>query len=287
MCANTCSEYALSESVIISNSAPCSNASNYNATQIRADFTNCALPADSLKNRNFVQGSINEPINCGFGGSTLGMCTYCSGNVGDTRTSSQHPFVVPMLKFQQISVQYLCQLQLSSSSTSSVVTSTSVLSTNGQTATTPSSSRSGASLTGESTSGGLSRTTIAVIILGSVVALVLLTLLALILIFCVRKRRNREKDSALLAVHEKRAALGDSDLSSGNRTPSPPPQGPTSDFTVLPGGRIARKSPMGVFSEVTNRPKQLSQKPPLKRLARVSTPPEPGLALEYTLLPGG
>ncbi|KAJ0115334.1 hypothetical protein J7T55_012611 [Diaporthe amygdali] len=82
LCADTCSE-----AYYVSDSQLCSNPSSGATTQIRADFTNCALPADSLSSDNCIDGIQNEPDNCGYGNSTIGLCSYCaSGGTNSTDT---------------------------------------------------------------------------------------------------------------------------------------------------------------------------------------------------------
>ena len=67
--------------------ALCSGPGSNAQTQIRADFTNCALPANALSSANCVQGILNEPENCGYGNSIIGLCSYCaSGGINSTDT---------------------------------------------------------------------------------------------------------------------------------------------------------------------------------------------------------
>ncbi|KAN0091904.1 hypothetical protein V8E51_017751 [Hyaloscypha variabilis] len=276
VCANTCAEQALSESVITSNSELCSNPSNYTDTQIRADFTNCALPAESLQNADCVQGSANEINNCGFGGSTLGMCTYCSQNSDDTcctasQAGSKCANVVIPSSISSISLPTAISSAVSSS-------------TSGQAATTssPSSSLSGASAAraGSRSSNGISGTTIAVIVVGCIVGVALFASLIFILCFCMRKRRKRENDTSLLAVHDKKvAADSDSAISSGPPSPTFQQKGPISNYTVLPGGRIARKSTLAEPPPVS--------KPASTKRGRLTKQPPEQVQEEYTVLPGG
>lgn len=228
VCADTCADQALSESIITSDSALCSNPSNYTDTQIRADFTNCALPANSLQNGDCILGSANEPSNCGFGGSTLGLCTYCSRYKDDTCcTSSQADS-----KCANVAIP-------SSISTISLPTATSSTKTNQASAT---ATLSGAAVdsSGKQSSSGLSATTIGVIVVGCVVGVILIGLL-MFLACCLRRQRRRKPEEAFVAVHEMKAAGSFSDLSSGILTPSIT-RASTSDYTVLSGGRIARNS---------------------------------------------
>ena len=47
--------------------------------QVRADFTNCALPSDSLS-AGCITGDQNEPQNCGFAANLPGLCSHCAAN---------------------------------------------------------------------------------------------------------------------------------------------------------------------------------------------------------------
>lgn len=67
---------AISEEQIVSNSDLCSGRADNYADQLRADFTNCALPANSISGRCIV-GAVNEPKDCGFGGNLMGLCNFC------------------------------------------------------------------------------------------------------------------------------------------------------------------------------------------------------------------
>ncbi|TVY41176.1 hypothetical protein LOCC1_G005978 [Lachnellula occidentalis] len=265
VCADTCADQALSESVITSDSALCSNPSNYTDTQIRADFTNCALPADSLQNGDCVLGSANEPNNCGFGDSTLGLCSYCSRYKDDTCcTSSQAGS-----KCANVAIP-------TSISTISLPTATSSTQS-GQASATTTLSGAAANRSSKSSSGGLSATTIGLIVVGSVVGLVLLGLVVF-LACCLCRRRKRQNEAAFGAVHEKKAVESLSDLSSGTKTPSIT-QGPTSDYTVLPGGRIARKS-------TASKPPVMIP-PPIRPDFTSEKPPSPSLRnSEYAVVPG-
>lgn len=47
--------------------------------QIRADFTNCALPADSLSTE-CISGVENEPLDCGYQSNLAGLCSFCASS---------------------------------------------------------------------------------------------------------------------------------------------------------------------------------------------------------------
>ncbi len=72
-------EFATSEHAISSSPDICGGESEAAITQIRADFTNCALPADSLTGA-CIPGADNEPNDCGYGANLGGLCAYCAAS---------------------------------------------------------------------------------------------------------------------------------------------------------------------------------------------------------------
>ncbi|KAF2668012.1 hypothetical protein BT63DRAFT_375325 [Microthyrium microscopicum] len=79
MCADSCASFATSEETIASTPSLCGSATANALNQIRADFTTCALPPDSLT-ANCIHGAQNEPDNCGFSGNTPSLCAYCAAS---------------------------------------------------------------------------------------------------------------------------------------------------------------------------------------------------------------
>lgn len=61
LCADACAHYAESEAYLASDTNLCPSSFSGRQDQIRADFINCALPADSLSSNNCIQGITNEP----------------------------------------------------------------------------------------------------------------------------------------------------------------------------------------------------------------------------------
>ncbi|TID21735.1 SH3 domain-containing protein [Venturia nashicola] len=78
VCAETCATFATSEESIAASSL-CGTPSNNALSQIRADFTTCALPNDSL-GPNCISGVQNEPNNCGFSSNLPSLCSYCAAS---------------------------------------------------------------------------------------------------------------------------------------------------------------------------------------------------------------
>ncbi|KAJ9148991.1 SH3 domain-containing protein [Pleurostoma richardsiae] len=172
VCAETCAQYAESEAYVAADSALCANASSGAAQQIRADFTNCALPANSLSQGNCIEGIDNEPENCGYGNSTVGLCSYCaSGGINSTDTCCYNsnaenrcagvvlPSITPTMTFP---------------------TSTATATANSTTTSTTAAAAGGGG-------GGLSGGAIAGIVVGSVAGVALLALLAFLCLYFMRR----------------------------------------------------------------------------------------------------
>lgn len=212
VCADTCAQFAESEAYYLSDSDLCSNASNGASEQIRADFTNCALPADSLSSSACIEGSDNEPNNCGFGNSTIGLCSYCaSGGTNSTDTCCYNS-----------NAEDICANVTLPSITQTITLPTSTSSPS------PSSSASAGSK-------GLSGGAIAGIVVGSVVgAVLILGLVFLCCIFIRRRKRGSQQGSVFNRPAPARRGLAMSQAGPSATTP----QG----YEVLPGGRIARMS---------------------------------------------
>ncbi|KAH8894103.1 hypothetical protein GQ53DRAFT_89171 [Thozetella sp. PMI_491] len=216
VCADTCAQFAESELYIASDSALCSNPSSGAQTQIRADFTNCALPANSLSTSSCIQGIANEPNNCGYGDSTIGLCSYCaSGGINSTDTCCYNSNVTKR-----------CANVTLPSITPTMSFSTGVPTATSSTSSTPAPAAS----SGNSLSGGA----IAGIVIGSVIGAALLAAV-LFMCFLLRRRRRGSQNGSIF------------------NQPSPARQGPPSatqtahnlapkGYEILPGGRIARMS---------------------------------------------
>ncbi|TEA20802.1 hypothetical protein C8034_v005855 [Colletotrichum sidae] len=220
LCADTCAEYAQSEALLTSDSSLCSNPSNNLVNQIRADFTNCALPADSLSSSNCIQGIANERNNCGYGNSTVGLCSYCaSGGLNSTDTCCYNsnvdercagvvlPSIFPTMTFTA------------------------------PTATATPTSTSAPAAGGRSLSGGA----IAGIVIGSIAGALLLVGL---IYFCILLARRRRPGSQSGSVFNQ-----PSPSRQGPSTVKIPPVQTASGYEVLPGGRIARMSALESASD--------------------------------------
>ncbi|KAI0159065.1 hypothetical protein BJ166DRAFT_321977 [Pestalotiopsis sp. NC0098] len=212
MCADSCAQYAESEAYVVSDSDLCANPNDDTTTQIRADFTNCALPANSLSSSQCITGSSNEPDNCGYGNSTFGLCTYCaSGGINSTDTCCYNS-----------DAESRCANVSLPNITSSVTLITS-------TATTTAAAAAAAK-------SGLSGGAIAGIVIGSVAALALLGLLAF---FCLARRRKRADNQPDSIFNRPSPSRGGQPAMA--QAPPSAAAAPTG-YEVLPGGRIARMS---------------------------------------------
>ncbi|KAM0717339.1 hypothetical protein Q7P37_007191 [Cladosporium fusiforme] len=181
LCADSCAEYALSEQEIAASDV-CGTADSDTLTQIRADFTNCALPADSLSGA-CIPAVENEPDNCGFNSNLGSLCLYCSSS-SPNATDSCCVFSETEERCDDVSLPVIA-----SSSLSPIVTT---LTTGAE-----SSPTSESSPTAAATHRGLTGGQIAGIVVGAVLGA--LALLALIIFGCVllRKRRSRSPATSI------------------------------------------------------------------------------------------
>ncbi|KAI5289336.1 hypothetical protein KEM54_004050 [Ascosphaera aggregata] len=77
LCAESCAQNARSEENIALNSSLCGTPKKGYLSEIRADFTVCSLPVNSLSG-GCITGDMNESENCGFMNNLPGLCGYCA-----------------------------------------------------------------------------------------------------------------------------------------------------------------------------------------------------------------
>ncbi|TVY90819.1 hypothetical protein LAWI1_G003000 [Lachnellula willkommii] len=222
VCADTCADQAESEAMIIANSALCSNPNSNSDSQIRADFTNCALPANSLSG-TCIDGAVNEAQNCGFGNSTVGLCQYCgAGGQNSTDTCCYNS-----------NAEKRCAGVVLPTITGLVT-----LATSSPTASPTSSSSASASGTAAATASkkGLSGGAKAGIVVGAIVGAALIVALIILLVLCLRHKRGSQNGSVFNQPSP--ARKGQSGMAYNPVGTTTTPEG----YEVLPGGRIARMS---------------------------------------------
>lgn len=215
ICADTCAEFAQSEAYITADKNLCSDPTLDLTKLIRADFTTCALPEEALSGE-CISGVENEPDNCGFANSTIGLCSYCgAGGINSTDTccySSNAEKRCEGIKLPSITAT----LSFSTPTASTSPTNTG------------SGSDPGSSV--GSGSKGISGGAIAGIVIGSLVGV---AALAAILFFCLRRMRHGGGSQQGSIFNQPSPARMGPNLP---QTAQTPPQG----YEVLPGGRIAR-----------------------------------------------
>ncbi|KAJ9648103.1 hypothetical protein H2199_001880 [Coniosporium tulheliwenetii] len=214
-------QYALSEHAIASSPDLCGSPGDNAISQIRADFTNCALPADSLSG-TCIAGVDNEPDNCGYQSNLSGLCSFCA-------TSSLNSTDSCCITAQ---VEARCEgVDLPSTTFFAPVFphSTSISAP-------PTSATSSPTTAPAAANAGLSAGQIAGIVIGALLGA--LALLGLIICACVllRRRRNGSQTSSVFnqpspsrqgAPHPQPMIM--SAAYDGSRNPE-----------ILPGGRVAR-----------------------------------------------
>ncbi|KAK0722075.1 hypothetical protein B0T26DRAFT_644415 [Lasiosphaeria miniovina] len=219
VCAETCAQFAESEAYVASDNTLCSNPGDNAQTQIRADFTNCALPANSLSSNNCISGIANERENCGYANSTLGLCSYCaSGGINSTDTccySSNAEARCANVALPDITATLTFTTGIPTSTPSSTGVPAPALGSDGES---------------KKLSGGA----IAGIVIGAIAGLAIIIAVILCLIF--RRRRSHGSQDGSIFNQPQPARKGPA---TGQVVAAPlAPQG----YEVLPGGRIARMS---------------------------------------------
>jgi hypothetical protein len=165
-----------------------------------------------------INGVDNEPDNCGYGNSTLGLCGYCgAGGANSTDTCCYNS-----------KAEERCKSVVLPTITASIALETTTVTA------TPSASTSGAAATPAPKKGGLSGGAIAGIAIGAIVGVALLVGLIILLVLCLRRRRGSQNGSILNQPSPPRKGQGMAFNPVGAQAPA--------GYEVLPGGRIARMS---------------------------------------------
>lgn len=195
---------ATSEEEIVVNSDLCAGTDLNYMKQIRADFTVCSLPADSLTG-TCISGAQNEHDECGYGSNLLGFCQYCA-------SSSANSTDTCCINSNAASRCQHVPLPTTTTTLQPLI---------------PSSTGAASSLP---VKHGLSGGQIAGIVVGSVAGFALLV--ALILVFILLRRRRRTPPQNVL------------NQPNPQRKGAPPAQYPMGKqgYEIVPGGRVARMS---------------------------------------------
>ncbi|KAK0620264.1 hypothetical protein B0T14DRAFT_226624 [Immersiella caudata] len=215
VCSSTCAQFAESELYIVQDDRLCTNPGSGALIQARADFTNCALPADALSSNNCITGITNEKENCGYGNNTLGLCTYCkSGGINSTDTCCYSSNAETRCE-GVVLPSFTPSMTFPTSTPTSTPSTTGVPAADGET---------------KRVSGGV----IAGAVIGSLVGLALLVAL----IFCLIRHRRKRRGSQDGSIFNQPSPSRKVGIPPPMMAQNVAPQG----YEVLPGGRIARMS---------------------------------------------
>ncbi|KAF7194129.1 hypothetical protein HII31_04537 [Pseudocercospora fuligena] len=218
LCADSCAEYAQSEQEITASNI-CGTAGNNALTQIRADFTNCALPASSITG-SCIEAVENQGENCGFTDNLSGLCSYCSAS-SPNATDSCCVFSNTTDRCDGVTLPIIASASLQPVTVTASATGRPT---------------AGAGQSSGNNDNGLSGGQIAGIVVGSILGA--LALLALIIAGCLLLRRHRNSSPATSVFNQP----------STGRSPQMAFNDGTRDgqeragLAVLPGGRVARMS---------------------------------------------
>ncbi|KAI9821841.1 MAG: hypothetical protein M1827_002423 [Pycnora praestabilis] len=220
LCADSCAEQAISEEEIITNNSTCMNPGPAALDQIRADFTVCSLPSDSLGS-TCITGEQNEPENCGFSTNLLGLCSYCASSAENSTYDSCCIYSNATTRCANVHLP---------------ITSTMPALFPGGTSTSKSTTTAATPSAAHSSGDGLSGGQIAGIVVGSVVGAALL--LGVLLLCCLRRRKRDSPRGSVFNQPSPPRKGGKEMVYNPANTSGAPQQG----YEVLPGGRVARMS---------------------------------------------
>jgi hypothetical protein len=179
--------------------------------QIRADFTVCALPADSLSG-TCISGAQNEPDECGYGPNLSGLCSYCASSSPNS-TDSCCVNTNASSRCINVTLPTMTSLPpLFPSSTSALQSSAT------------SNSTSSAKLSGGQVAG---------VAVGSVAGFAVLVALLALLLVCLRRRRQKQNSVLNKPTPQRKGAPSMQQAAgiSGQK-----------GYELIPGGRVARMS---------------------------------------------
>lgn len=175
--------------------------------QLRADFTACSLPADSITG-SCIPAYENEPSNCGFQYNLEGLCAYCNAStINSTDSCCVTSDVTTRCNGVTLPSFTSMQPLFTTSTTSS-----------------PSGTAASSSTSASASHRGLSGGQIAGIVIGAVIGAALLLGLLICGCLLLRRRKRREEMTAL-------------------NQPSPPRKGQLPEMAYL-GGQSQEVQPL-------------------------------------------
>lgn len=199
----------------------CGTADDGALTQIRADFTNCALPADSLT-QECILAVENQPDDCGFTNNLGSLCSLCADST-QNGTDSCCVFSNATERCDGVELPVVAVGDLQPIST--MVATPSASATGGAAAGAGSNSGSGPGLTGGQIAG---------IVVGTVLGAALL--LGLIIGGCLLFRRRRDSSPATSVFNQPATSRQAPQMAYNDGARDQERAG----LAVLPGGRVAR-----------------------------------------------
>ncbi|KAG6007525.1 hypothetical protein E4U21_005826 [Claviceps maximensis] len=215
LCADTCAEFAQSEAYITADKDLCSSPGPDLSKLIRADFATCSNPEDALTGK-CIAGFNNEAENCGFGNSTVGLCSYCAaGGTNSTDTCCYNAKAEK--RCDGVNLPNI-------TATMTFVSPTATLTS------TPNPAAPRPNGNNSSDNHKLGGGAVAGIVIGSLIGIALLVGL---LFFCVRTMRRRHGSQQGSIFNQPSPARKGVMMSQARQSA---PEG----YEVLPGGRVAR-----------------------------------------------
>ena len=222
LCADSCAQQAISEEQVAMNPQLCGSPGPNAIAQIRADFTTCALPADSLSG-SCIEAVQNEPNECGFSGNLDGLCRYCGASSPNATDSCCIGSNVDQ-RCEGVTLPSLAPMPTLFPSSTSAATSAAPSAT--------------AAVPASSGSGGLSGGAIAGIVIGSVVGAALL--LGLLVAACLLYRRRRGSQFGALGGRGPQRYSPPMAATAGAAGAGAAAGRMSRDAQPAPGGRVAR-----------------------------------------------
>lgn len=224
LCAESCAEFAQDEQQIVASSI-CDTGSDSNDVlrQIRADFTNCALPANSLTG-SCIQATDNQPDDCGFTDNLVGLCQFCSTST-QNGTDSCCVFSNTTERCQDVTLPVVAASNLATPVTLTV-------SETATTTATPAGFQNAAS----NNDTGLTKGQVAGVAVGSILGALLL--LGLIIGGCLLLKRRRDSSPATSVFNQPSPSRQQPEMSSYHDGARDHQE--RAGLAILPGGRVAR-----------------------------------------------